>query len=480
MSKPLTAESRPPQQEIQKPISIVKKENIRDQAKKTWEIENINRTIDGIKNELEEIADEIQQGYRLINKNKPDTEENRVLLTPKMRNEMVEDSDELRQELKIWQEKEVEEQMVAETTKALQDQIPAPPKLPITTLSRPRVERRVYDVKIPTRQELLDKDNTERAMEELLDQDQEIRDEEATVEKLSNDLKEMAIAEEEKNKVKNAPILQSVLSQTTNRPESTKPVQTESQPAPVAPPKKSWLPASVRVWGKRTLIAALGLVGVKLAAEPVTDLAKDFKTAATNEAESFPAVQAARRQEKIEAGMAALQAQSAKEKAETLVAGGAVEVGGKTVVIPAETKSRTRTPATERATSTFNLQGEKAPDATVAPWWNLPEQGTPQPMSIMPDSAPEGASSMWGESLTPEETKAQVSLNTEILTSFFIKNPARPITRTQAEKAYTNLVQLLGKSKAQERLASISEMTNRPDQRAMTQAIETFRTEMGS
>jgi hypothetical protein len=379
----------------EKPGPIIKKESIKNQAEKTSEIEDINRTIDGIENELEDIAEEIRQGYRLINKSKPDEEGNRVILTQKMRNEMVEDSDELRRELEIWKAKlkepqiitDVEDEELRETNnrrgKELEGyDIPtktagAPPKLPpanegpewqqadgtlsdrapeatsqrqfqeIFPAKNPEIMEKLPDgtwgsrpKKETATQESLDKDNAERAMDELLDQDQEIRDEEAAVEKLSNDLKEMAKAEEKEDKVEDAPTWQPVLPQHTDKSESTKPVPTESQPAPVAPPKKSWLPASVKKWGLRAL-TLLGLVGGAKAVEPsVSQIAQDVSTTLTDAqagyrdwAENTPMVQEARRQEKINADMATLQAQSAKEKAEALVAGKPVKIGSKTVQV---------------------------------------------------------------------------------------------------------------------------------------------------
>lgn len=70
--------------------------------------------------------------------------------------------------------------------------------------------------------------------------------------------------------------------------------------------------------------------------------------------------------------------------------------------------------------------------------------------------------------------------NLEILTSFFIEHLTKAVPRTQAEKAYTNLVDLIGKDEARQKLASISRMTGKSEKDSITKAVEIFSSELKS
>lgn len=113
----------------------------------------------------------------------------------------------------------------------------------------------------------------------------------------------------------------------------------EEETAPVMP-KKSWFPASIRKWGIRALVG-LGLIAAaKPAAEEMERLGQaasqtyaDYEKGVQSFAEGTPMVQEARMRESV----AALE----KQKAERLVAGQPVEVGGKTVQIQETGSTRT-------------------------------------------------------------------------------------------------------------------------------------------
>jgi|GEM_PF-4459280 len=122
----------------------------------------------------------------------------------------------------------------------------------------------------------------------------------------------------------------------------------------VAPPKKSWIPAPLRKWGKRLLVG-LGLVsaggaaaygvtkadeGLEKAGQAASAAYTEYEKGIGGLTESrFPKV-AAETKEKVKpiAGM------SVKETAERLVAGQPVEIGGKTVQVSEAGSMRSNLP----------------------------------------------------------------------------------------------------------------------------------------